>query len=87
MLLLDEATAQLDGTTEAAIQQVIAEAARDGVVVTIAHRLSSILDADEIVILEHGSVRDRGAHEDLLARDELYREFITALRIQVDARR
>ena len=81
VLLLDEATAQLDGTTEAAMQQVIADASRDGAVVTIAHRLSTVLDADQIVVLEHGRIRDAGTHADLLARDELYREFIAALRI------
>jgi len=81
VLLLDEAMAQLDGTTEAAIQQVIADASRDGAVVTIAHRLSTVLDADQIVVLEHGRIRDAGTHADLLARDELYREFIAALRI------
>lgn len=81
ILLLDEATAQLDGVTEAAIQQVIARAAEHGAVVTIAHRLSTVVDADRIVVLEHGRVRDSGTHAELLARDELYREFVAALRI------
>lgn len=83
ILLLDEATAQLDGLTEAAIQEVIAETAKTGAVVTIAHRLSTVIDADQIVVLEHGRVRDAGRHEELLDRDELYREFIAALRIAV----
>lgn len=87
VLLLDEATAQLDGTTEAAIQQVIAEAARTGAVVTIAHRLSTVLDADQIVVLDQGQIRDAGTHDDLLARDTLYQEFISALRIQTQAAR
>ena len=81
VLLLDEATAQLDGTTEAAIQRVIADAARTGAVVSIAHRLSTVLDADRIIVLDGGRVRDAGTHEELLARDSLYREFVAALRI------
>ncbi|QZY53348.1 ATP-binding cassette domain-containing protein [Leucobacter tenebrionis] len=85
VLLLDEATAQLDGSTEAAIQRVIADAARSGAVVTIAHRLSTVLDADRIVVLDRGRVRDSGSHGELLERDELYREFIAALRIGVGA--
>jgi len=81
ILLLDEATAQLDGVTEAAIHAVIADAARTGAVVTIAHRLSTVIDADQIIILEDGKVRDAGTHSELLARDDLYGEFIAALRI------
>ncbi|MDN5682333.1 hypothetical protein [Corynebacterium glyciniphilum] len=52
---------------------------------TTAHRLSIILDADQIVVLDGGKVRDSGPHRELLARDELYREFIEALRIHTGA--
>lgn len=85
ILLLDEATAQLDGTTEAAIQRVISDASHRGAVVTIAHRLSTVLDAHQILVLEHGRIRDAGTHHELLNRDSLYQEFVSALRIQTDA--
>nr|WP_199702669.1 hypothetical protein [Jiangella rhizosphaerae] len=48
---------------------------------TIAHRLSTVVDADQIVLLEAGRVRAVGTHEELLAADELYRELVAALRI------
>ncbi|MGW0634875.1 ABC transporter ATP-binding protein [Nocardia salmonicida] len=81
LLLLDEATAQLDGLTEAAIQAAISAIARHGAVITIAHRLSTVIDADQIIVFDHGHVRNRGTHHELLERDELYRKFVTALRI------
>lgn len=82
VLLLDEATAQLDALTEAAIQQVITETAQTGAVVTIAHRLSTVLDADQIIVLDAGHVRAQGTHTELYASDPLYREFVQALRIE-----
>lgn len=81
VLLLDEATAQLDGLTEVAVQDVIRRTARDGAVLTIAHRLSTVVDADQILVLEAGQVRARGTHAELLATDDLYRELVAALRI------
>ncbi|MCI2240434.1 ABC transporter ATP-binding protein/permease [Paenibacillus sp. TRM 82003] len=80
-LLLDEATAQLDGITEAAVHDVIADLARNRLVITIAHRLSTVIDADLIVVVEAGRIRASGTHEQLLEKDGLYRELITALRI------
>ena len=85
VLLLDEATAQIDGRTEAAIADVIAELARTGAVVTIAHRLSTVIDADTILGMEKGQIRARGTHTELMASDELYRDLVTALRIAPQA--
>jgi ABC-type multidrug transport system fused ATPase/permease subunit len=84
VLLLDEATAQVDGLTEAALQDCIRQRAADGAVVTIAHRLSTVLDADRIVVLEDGRVRAQGTHRELIASDELYRRLVAALRIAAD---
>ena len=81
ILLLDEATAQLDGLTEAAVHEVIARIAGTGAVLTIAHRLSTVIDAGQIVVLESGRVRARGTHQELLATDDLYRDLVAALRI------
>lgn len=81
VLLLDEVTAQLDGRTELAVSEGIRRQAARGAVVTIAHRLSTVLDADRIVVLDAGRVRDIGTHQELLARDALYAELVQALRI------
>ncbi|MEE4025727.1 ABC transporter ATP-binding protein [Gordonia sp. PKS22-38] len=83
LLLLDEVTAQLDGLTEAAVAAGIRRQAERGAVITIAHRLSTILDADQIVVLEAGRVRAVGDHRELLEADELYRELVAAMRIEV----
>lgn len=85
VLLLDEATAQLDGLTEVAIQDVIRRVAARGAVVTIAHRLSTVIDADQILLMDHGRVRAAGTHEELLARDQMYQELVAALRIAGNA--
>lgn len=81
VLLLDEATAQVDGRTEAAIHDVIRSIASTRAVVTIAHRLSTVLDADTILVMENGRIRARGTHADLLRSDSLYRELVAALQI------
>ncbi|HEY9311853.1 ABC transporter ATP-binding protein [Williamsia sp.] len=77
VVILDEATAHLDSTSEAAVQEALAEALADRTSVVIAHRLSTIRAADEILVLEDGRVVERGTHLELLARrgrySELYR--------------
>lgn len=81
ILLLDEATAQVDGRTEAAIHDVIRSISAEAAVVTIAHRLSTVLDADTILVMDGGVIRARGTHRELMHHDELYRELVAALRI------
>ncbi len=81
MLLLDEATSQVDAITEAAITESVRAHAARAAVVTIAHRLSTVIHADTIVLMEDGRVRARGTHRELMDRDDLYRELVTALHI------
>lgn len=85
LLLLDEVTAQLDGLTEAAVAAGIRRQARRGAVVTIAHRLSTVMDADQIIVMQDGGVRAVGTHAELLAQDTLYAELVAALRISSEA--
>ena len=75
VLLLDEATAQLDARNEQALSALVAGLAPHCTVLLIAHRLSTVVEADQIVVLEHGTVRARGTHGQLMGDDGLYREF------------
>lgn len=81
VLMLDEATAQVDGLTEAAIHDCIRDRASRGAVLTIAHRLSTVIDADTILVMEDGRIRASGTHSELLVSDDLYRRLVEALRI------
>ncbi|MGW4899013.1 ABC transporter ATP-binding protein [Streptomyces albidoflavus] len=81
VLVLDEATSALDTRTEQAVQEAIDALSADRTTLTIAHRLSTVRDADQIVVLDHGRIAERGTHGSLLAQDGLY----TAL-VRKDAR-
>ncbi len=72
ILVLDEATSSVDTEAEAQIQQAIAELMVGRTSIVVAHRLSTILNADQILVLHHGEVRERGSHRDLLAQHGLY---------------
>ncbi|WP_392754787.1 ABC transporter ATP-binding protein [Streptomyces sp. LN590] len=77
VVILDEATAHLDNTSEAAVQEALAEALQGRTAVVIAHRLSTVRTADLILVVENGQIVERGTHEELLAAggryEELYR--------------
>lgn len=85
VLLLDEATAQVDALTEQAIHDAIVDHARTGLVITIAHRLSTVVDADMIVVLQDGRLIAQGSHDELLATSPLYKDLLSALRIPTDS--
>ena len=72
ILVLDEATSSVDAEAEAQIQQAIAELMTGRTAIVVAHRLSTVLDADRILVFHHGEIREQGTHRELLAQRGLY---------------
>ena len=72
LLILDEATSSIDTETEQLIQQAIERVMRDRTSIVVAHRLSTIQNADRIIVLHHGEIREQGTHQELLAERGFY---------------
>lgn len=72
VLLLDEATSALDTHTEQEVQAALSEAVRGRTTIAVAHRLSTIAHADQIIVMDAGEIVERGTHDELLARNGLY---------------
>ncbi|WP_039017132.1 ABCB family ABC transporter ATP-binding protein/permease [Halocynthiibacter namhaensis] len=85
ILLLDEATSALDTETESNIQASLSEMGQGRTVITIAHRLSTVSEADEIIVLEGGVVSERGTHDELLALSGRYASMWDLQRAEVEA--
>jgi len=72
LLILDEATSALDNTTEILIQQALDELCRGRTTLVVAHRLSTIKNADEIAVVDDGSIKEQGTHEELMEKHGIY---------------
>ena len=72
VLILDEATSHLDSQSEALIQDAMQKVMQGRTSIVIAHRLSTVMGADQILVMEHGRLVQRGGHHELLAQGGLY---------------
>ena len=83
IILLDEATASIDPENEHLIQQAISELTRGKTIITIAHRLATVQNADQILVVDDGRIVEHGTHDELLSQNGLYKRF-TDIRRQAE---
>jgi ATP-binding cassette subfamily B protein len=74
VILFDEATSALDNESQEYIKKTIDDLVKTHTIIIVAHRLSTIMDADVIYVIDEGKVSDSGTHEDLMKSSELYRK-------------
>ena len=77
ILILDEATSALDSESESIIQSALQNYMKDRTLIIIAHRLSTVKNADKIIVLENGKVVEEGNHESLIQERGIYRKYAT----------
>ena len=83
IIILDEATASIDPENEHLIQQALSELTRGKTIITIAHRLATVQNADQLLVVEDGRIAQQGTHDELIRQDGLYRRF-TEIRQQAE---
>lgn len=76
IVILDEATASVDPENEHLIQEAISELTHGKTIITIAHRLATIENSDQILVVNGGTIAQKGTHEQLLKQEGIYREFV-----------
>jgi len=84
LLILDEATSDLDSETEQAIQSAIEQYSKKRTLFIIAHRLSTVKQADNIIVLSHGEIVEQGSHTELMAMKSHYWRLVQAQDLSVD---
>ncbi|KAL0139468.1 P-loop containing nucleoside triphosphate hydrolase protein [Mucor lusitanicus] len=85
ILLLDEATSALDTQSERLVQKALDEAAANRTTIVVAHRLSTVRNADLIVVMQHGDLIEQGTHDDLIAKGGVYSELVKKQQIQTSS--
>ena len=75
-MILDEATSSLDTVSERQVQEAIDNLMQNRTSIVIAHRLSTVQNADEIIVLEQGEIKERGTHGSLIAQQGIYKKLV-----------
>lgn len=78
IIILDEATSSVDADNESYIQEAISELCEGKTLLVIAHRLNTIRHADKILVIADGNIAEQGTHEELIQKDSIYKNFVTA---------